>query len=189
MNLNIKGEQIDLGFDASFVDSRINLSFDFWRSNVSDMILNAPVMHIAGIPGATLTTGSSIQTNIGSMRNQGIELQVNTVNYNTKKWQWTSTFNLTTVNNKVLALAGDNILETASAIVGEPLGVWRIYQYAGVDPQTGRAGYYDKDNKIKYYDPNPTVPTAQKWKFEDGSIASPLGSADLKVQSGKSGTF
>jgi hypothetical protein len=62
-----------------------------------------------------------------------------------------------------------------------------VYEYAGVDPQTGRAGYYDKDNKIKYYDPNPAVPTAEKWKYQDGSPASPLGTSDLKVQSGKTG--
>jgi len=184
-NENLKWERvekIDVGIDAGFLSGKINASFDYWRSNVSDMILAAPVMHLAGIPN------SSIQTNIGSMRNQGIELQINTINFDTKDWRWTSTFNLTTVNNKVLALAGDDILETASAIVGEPLGVWRIYRYAGVDPQTGRAGYYDKDDKIKYYDPNPAVPQAQRWKFEDGSVATPLGSADLSVQSGKTGT-
>lgn len=181
-------EKIDLGVDASFLNGKVNVSFDYWRSNVSDMILAAPVMHIAGIPGATLTTGSSIQTNIGSMRNQGIELQVNTTNVRTNDWLWTSVVNLTTVNNKVLALAGDDILGTACAIVGEPLGVWRVYRYAGVDPQTGRAGYYDKDDKIKYYDPNPAVPTAQKWKYEDGTVASPLGTSDLSVQSGKTGS-
>lgn len=175
-------EKIDVGVDAAFFSNRINVSFDYWRSNVSDMILNAPVMHITGIPN------SSIQTNIGSMRNQGIELQINTINFNTTDWRWTSAFNFTTVKNKVLALAGDDILETASAIVGEPLGVWRVYRYAGVDPQTGRAGYYDKDNKIKYYDPNPAVPQAQKWKFEDGTLATPLGSADLFVQNGKAGS-
>lgn len=181
-------EKIDLGVDAAFLSGRINISFDYWRSNISDMILRAPSMHIAGIPGATLETASSILTNIGAMRNQGIELQINTTNIQTKDWQWTSTFNLTTVNNKVLGLAGDDILDVASAIVGEPLGVWRVYHYAGVDPQTGRAGYYDKDNKIKYYDPNPAIPQKERWKFEDGNAAPPLGSSDLKVQHGKAGS-
>lgn len=181
-------EKIDVGLDAVFLNGKISMSFDYWRSNVSDMILDAPVMHIAGIPGPTLLTGSSIQTNIGSMRNQGIELQINTTNIATSDWRWTTTFNFTTVRNKVLALAGDDILQTASAIVGEPLGVWRIYRYAGVDPQTGRAGYYDKDDKVKYYDPNPAVPTNQRWKYADGTNASALGVSDLSVQNGKTGT-
>jgi lysozyme family protein len=146
------------------------------------MILDAPLIHIAGIPESAITT------NIGSMRNQGIELQINTTNVAKKDFTWTSTFNFTTVNNKVLALAGDDILGTNSAIVGEPLGVWRMFEYAGVDPQTGRAGYYDKDGKIKYYDPNPSVPTAQRWKFEDGTVAPARGTSDIKVLSGKTGS-
>lgn len=177
-----KVTKIDVGVDASFFDGKINLAFDYWRTNVNDMILDAPVIHIAGIPDSKITT------NIGSMYNQGIELQLNTTNIATKDWRWTSTLNFTTVKNEVTALAGSDILETACAIVGEPLGVWRVYRYAGVDPQTGRAGYYDAENRIKYYDADPAVPTAEKWKYADGSLASPLGTDDMEIQSGKTGS-
>ncbi|MCD7923386.1 MAG: TonB-dependent receptor [Bacteroides sp.] len=177
-----KVTKIDVGVDASFFDGKINLAFDYWRTNVNDMILDAPVIHIAGIPDSKITT------NIGSMYNQGIELQLNTTNISTKDWRWTSTLNFTTVKNEVTALAGSDILETACAIVGEPLGVWRVYRYAGVDPQTGRAGYYDVENRIKYYDANPAVPTAEKWEYADGTLASPLGTDDLEVQNGKTGS-
>ncbi len=172
----------DIGFDAGFVNNRINISFDLWRTDISDMILNAPVIRVAGIPG------SAIMTNIGSMRNQGIELQINTSNIIKKNFTWTSSFNFTTVKNNVEALAGSDILGTNSAIVGEPLGVWRMFEYAGVDAQTGRAGYYDKDGRIKYYDPNPAVPAAQKWKFEDGTVAPARGTSDIKVLSDKTGS-
>ena len=172
----------DIGIDAGFINNRFNITFDLWRTDISDMILNAPLIHIAGIPGSAITT------NIGSMRNQGIELQINTTNITKKDFTWTSAFNFTTVHNEVLALAGDDILGTNSAIVGEPLGVWRMFEYAGVDAQTGRAGYYDKDGKIKYYDPNPAVPAAQKWKFEDGTVAPARGTSDILVQHGKTGS-
>ena len=175
-------EKIDLGFDVSFFDSRLTASFDYWRTNVKDMILDAPVIHIAGIPDSKITT------NIGAMNNRGIELQLNSVNVTTSDFTWSSSLNLTTVKNKVTKLAGSDILGTASVIVGESLGVWRVYRYAGVDPETGRAGYYDANNKVKYYDPNYSVPTAQKWKYADGSLASPLGTSDLSVESGKTGT-
>lgn len=177
-----KVEKIDVGVDASFLNGRINMVFDYWRSNVRDMILNAPVIHIAGIPNSEITT------NIGRMYNQGIELQLNTTNIDTKNWRWTSTFNFTTVKNKVTQLAGDDILGTTCAIVGESLGVWRVYRYAGVDPATGRSGYYDADNKIKYYNPNYSVAESNKWTYADGTKASPLGTKDLEIQSGKTGT-
>ena len=177
-----KVEKIDIGFDASLFDGRINFIFDYWRTNVRDMILDAPVIHTAGLPNSQITT------NIGSMYNQGIEVQLNTVNVDKGDFKWTSNFNFTTVKNKVEKLAGDNILATACAIVGEPLGVWRVYEYAGVDPETGRSGYYDASNKIKYYNPDYSVPEAEKWTYADGTVAAPLGTNDLKVQHGKTGT-
>jgi TonB-linked SusC/RagA family outer membrane protein len=175
-------EKIDAGIDLSFFKSRLVLAFDYWRTNVNNMILDAPVIHIAGIPG------SKISTNIGEMRNQGVEIQLNSTNITTNDFSWTSTLNLTTVNNKVIALAGDDILGTSCAIVGETLGVWRVYEYAGVDPQTGRPGYYDANNRIKYYNGDYAVPTSEQWKFADGSPAPVLGTNDLKIQRGKSGT-
>jgi len=198
-NMLLQWEKVgktDFGVDASFWKSRLMVSFDYWQTNVNNMILNAPTIHLAGIPG------SSINTNIGKMKNNGIELQINSTNIATHDFVWTSVFNLTTVKNKVLQLAGDPMLGTNCAIVGEALGVWRVYEYAGVDPQTGRPGYYNyvKDakgnpdvnnpnyGKIKYFDGDYATPTAQKWKFADGSIAPALGTNDLMVQSGKTGS-
>lgn len=177
-----KVEKIDFGADASFFDGRINVVFDYWRTNVRDMILDAPVIHIAGLPDSKITT------NIGSMYNEGIELQLNTTNINTDDWKWNSSLNFTTVKNKVTKLAGDDILATACAKVGEPLGVWRLYRYAGVDSETGRAGYYDATNKVKYYNADYSIAEADRWTYADGTKATPLGTDDLEIQHGKTGT-
>ncbi len=115
-----------MGIDA-ILPTIEKLLIDLWKTNISDMILDAPLIHTAGIPESAITT------NIGSMRNQGIELQINTTNIAKKDFTWTSTFNFTTVNNKVLALAGDNILGTNSAMLENHIGVWKCYEYAGVD--------------------------------------------------------
>jgi len=181
----------DVGIDASLWKNRLIFSFDYWQNDVNNMILSAPTIHIAGIPGPTPTTGSQVNTNIGKMRNNGIEFQLNSTNITGRDFTWTSILNFTTVKNKVTQLAGDNMLGTNCAIVGEPLGVWRVYQYAGVDPATGRPGYIDGNEgtkgQIKYYDGDYATPTAQQWKFADGSIAPALGTNDLIVQSGKTG--
>ena len=182
-------EKIDVALDASLLKGRLALSFDYWQTNVNDMILSAPVIHIAGVPG------SAVDTNIGKMKNSGIELQLNATVISSGDFEWTSILNLTTVKNKVLKLAGDDIILAGnSVIVGEPLGVWRVFEYAGVDPQTGRPGYINYSGpeadhgKIKYYDGYYATPTAQQWKFEDGSIAPAIGNDDYRVQSGQVGT-
>jgi hypothetical protein len=180
-NAGLKWEntmKTDVGIDATLLKDRINLSFDYWRTDVSDMLLNAEVIRSTGIPGA------SVLTNIGSMWNAGIEIQLNTVNYESREhnFVWTSMVNFTTVSNRVKELAGDDILGTNSLIVGQPMGVWRVYEWGGVDPATGRPGYIDQvAGKVKYYDADPAVPAAQKWKFADGTTAPTLGSDDYKV--------
>jgi TonB-linked SusC/RagA family outer membrane protein len=186
-NASLKWEntvKTDIGFDASLLNNHINVSFDYWRTDVSDMLLDAEVIRSTGIPGA------SVLTNIGSMSNAGIEIQVNTTNYTSHdhNFAWTSAFNFTTVKNEVKELAGDDILGTNSLIVGQPMGVWRVYEWAGVDPATGRPGYIDQaTGNVKYYDADPAVPAAQKWKFADGSTAPALGADDYKIIDGVNG--
>ncbi|MDR3184035.1 MAG: TonB-dependent receptor [Prevotellaceae bacterium] len=186
-NAGLKWEntmKTDIGFDASLLNNHVNLSFDYWRTDISDMLLDAEVIRSTGIPGA------KVLTNIGSMSNTGIEIQLNTVNYESHDhgFIWTSAVNLTTVNNKVKALAGDDILGANSLIVGQPMGVWRVYEWGGVDPATGRPGYIDQPTgRVKYYDANPAVLAEQKWKFADGTLAPALGNDDYKVKDGITG--
>jgi TonB-linked SusC/RagA family outer membrane protein len=186
-NASLKWEntvKTDIGFDAVLLNHRINLSFDYWRTDVSDMLLNAEVVRSTGIPGAT------VLTNIGSMSNAGIEIQLNTRNYESHDhhFAWTSALNFTTVSNEVKALAGDDILGTNSLIVGQPMGVWRLYEWGGVDPATGRPGYIDQPTgKVKYYDADPAVPAERKWRFADGTGAPTLGADDNKVIDGVNG--
>jgi TonB-linked SusC/RagA family outer membrane protein len=174
----------DIGFDVGILNNRIDLAFDYWRTDISDMLLDAEVMRTTGIPNST------VLTNIGKMSNQGIELQITSLNYRgSNGLTWTSVLNFTTVKNEVKELTGDDILGTNSVIVGQPVGVWRLYEWVGVDPETGRPGYIDqKTGNAKYYDANPAVPAAQKWKFADGTVAPALGTDDLKVQDGISGS-
>lgn len=192
-NKDLKWESIqksNIGFDAAILKNRINFSFDYWVTSVSDLLLNAPVLMTTGIPTSNSPTvgNTTIFTNVGKMNNKGIELQLNTVNVRTQDLQWTSTLNFTTVKNKIKELsASGDILATTSLCVGQPMGVFRLYEWAKVDPQTGRAGYIDGAGNIKYYNPDPGVAQANRWTNEKGEVVAPLGSTDLKIQDGKTG--
>ena len=175
----------DIGLDAALFNGKLNVTVDYFRTDISDMLLNAEVLRITGVPGA------SILTNIGEMSNTGFEIQLNSVNYRSHNgsFVWTSLLNFTYVKNKVKALAGDDIMGTNCLMVGKPMGVWRVYEWAGVDPQTGRPGYIDgPTGKVKYWDGDPAVIASQKWRFADGSLAPTLGTDDLKIFDQVSGT-
>ena len=62
-------EQIDLGFDARFLQNRLHMSFDWYQKNTKDWLVNAPVMGHFGT-GAPYING-------GDVRNSGVELSFN----------------------------------------------------------------------------------------------------------------
>ena len=178
-----QSKKFDVGFDASFLRGRIDVAFDYWRSDMTDMLLNAQVADVTGIPGA------SVRSNIGAMSNSGIELQINAQTYTSPdgNFAWSSALNLTTVKNRVKKLFTE-MSGTNYIIEGKPLGVWWVYEWAGVDPQTGRPGYIDQaSGQVKYYDASPDTAAADRWKFADGSAAPAVGAADNKFIDGVSG--
>lgn len=146
-NSNLQWErtnEINAGFDAAFLDSRLRVTADVYR-NLTDKLLYAEP-----IP---LTTGyGSIQGNIGSVSNKGIELSVSSDN-TTGDLKWTTDFNITRNINTVEMLANADTLyrgytasgvgATNAILMGQPLGTFWGLKFLGVDPATGQALYDD----------------------------------------------
>ncbi len=59
-------EQFDIGFDASFFDSRLSLNFDYYRKTTKDWLITAPVLATAGTNPPVI--------NGGNVQNNGVEL-------------------------------------------------------------------------------------------------------------------
>jgi TonB-linked SusC/RagA family outer membrane protein len=172
----------DIGFSLSALNSRITLDFDYFNNKINGLLLNAPVLYTVGVPS------SSVFTNIGSMRNRGIEVTVNSTNIKTKDFKWTSSFNYTHVANKVLSLVPSNnnadvTYSTTAAVasVGRPLGVYKLARWAGVDPATGNPMWYAADGSIKIWNEQ-----TRSYIKPDGTATSGL-SADAVYQEGKTG--
>jgi TonB-linked SusC/RagA family outer membrane protein len=115
--------QFDLGLNVSLWQNRVSFEADLYRRTTTDLLLNAPVPRSSGY--------GSITKNIGSIRNQGLELSLNTVNVQTTDFTWSTTFNISFLQNRVLALgeAGDDIFpgpnflnETNVLRIGQPVG-------------------------------------------------------------------
>jgi len=109
-NPNLKWEstsQGNIGLDLSLLRSRLLLTGDVYNKTTRDLLLEVAVP-------ANLGYSSQLQ-NIGSVRNRGVELSLNTVN-TTGALGWTSGFNIAWNRNKVLNIGAD------SQIVG-PVGV------------------------------------------------------------------
>ena len=136
--------QFDLGFEASFLDERITVGFDYYNKFTYDLLLQAP------IPGKT--GFSSIYKNIGEMSNKGIEVSLTTRNIRTKNLQWTTRFNLSRNVNKIERLDSPITEYTRDWVrleEGQPMYAFWLYKEIGIDPQTGNAIYEDVDQDGK----------------------------------------
>ena len=131
-------EQWNVGIDLSFFENdRIRVTADWYLKNTYDLLLQATMPASSGYETAMM--------NIGSMRNEGLELSLETLNINNRNFQWTTSFNIAFNRNKVTALTRDQY-SLFSAVnwdqrfnsqypyvtqVGKPSGLMYGYIYEG----------------------------------------------------------
>lgn len=117
--------QADVGVELGMFKNRVNMNVDFYNRTTKDLLLQAPIPWSAGMRNA------NVYKNVGSVRNTGIEVNLNTVNVETKDFTWSTNFIFTTNKNKVLKLnngnadifPGPNFLGQTNVLrVGEPIG-------------------------------------------------------------------
>ena len=148
-NPNLKWEttkETDLGADLSVLDGRASLIVDWYNRNTSDLLVRRPIPSTSGY--------TSIWSNIGSIRNRGVDLGLHTVNLDggSRGLGWTSDLNVTWNKNVVTDLYNGQLATfnvssriTSVAAVGQPLGEFYLYKFLRVDPETGNAVFANAD--------------------------------------------
>ena len=137
-----KSTQIDLGFDASLLNNRLNLVVDWYNKTTNDLLF------VKALP---LSSGyGTITGNFASLVNQGFEIAANAKLLDSKL-KWNVNGNITFNQNKLLSLSGD-IQEFAVnnfgvLRVGQPLGVFKTYIFEG-NYQTGESLLPGSDSRI-----------------------------------------
>jgi len=91
-----KKHEFNIGFDAGFLNNRINVSFDLWTRNNFDLI---GAKQTTGV-GGTITK----YANVASMKSHGEELSITTKNIMTKDFSWTTDFIFSHYKTKVTDL-------------------------------------------------------------------------------------
>lgn len=125
-NADLKAEtsrEFETGFDASFLDSRIALEVTYFNKKSRDALIALPIQASGGNP-------ASFFANLGSVKNEGIEVTLNTQVLQGRNLSWDATFTgsfirnrLKSINDSTLAVNGINLSGTDQrAVIGTPLG-------------------------------------------------------------------
>lgn len=131
----------NIGVDFRLFD-RLNGTIDWYTRRTEDMLIAAPLPY---------TTGFSSQAqNVGQIRNNGIEVQLDAEIINTNDFKWNAGVNFAANRSKVLQLAPgqDFIGTTIRYVVGDQLYTYWLYDYAGVNPQNGNALWRNEEGLL-----------------------------------------
>ncbi|MBR5655449.1 MAG: TonB-dependent receptor [Prevotella sp.] len=130
-------EQLDLGFDARFLNSRLGLTFDWYKKTTKDWLVTGPQIGIMGTNPAYI--------NGGDVQNTGIELALTWNDRIGKDFSYNVGVNLATNKNEVTRIANENhyiagagnVISQGTDYVsraeeGHPIGYFYGMSYSGI---------------------------------------------------------
>lgn len=151
----------NIGVDFSAFRRRLYGSVEVYNRESTDLLLNTPLPFTSGF--------ASVFRNTGAVRNQGLEVELNSDIIKKRDFKWTSSFNISFQRNKVLRLYRGisedadgtdeeefeetevTVMPNNSGIrVGYPLHTNFVGQYAGVNAATGRPMWWFGEDRISY---------------------------------------
>jgi len=167
-----KGRSFDVGMDMSLFNRRINLTVDFYNKTTNDLLYRLPVPHETGY--------SNILSNVGTINNKGIEINLDTKIIKAEKFKWDFAVNFSYNENVVKTIGTQTGYFTTGfgSIVkeGEPLGSFYMIEALGVAKE--RYEYKDRDgNVVKVVQPGDMI-------YNDLNGDGKIDSDDRKVFKG-----
>ena len=130
-------EQLDFGFDARFLNSRLGVNFDWYTKKTKDWLIGGPMVAVMGTNPAAI--------NGGDVKNTGVELALTWNDNIGKDFRYNVGVNFTYNKNKVTRIANANhYLNGASGVLsqgteycyraeeGKPIGYFFGMSYSGV---------------------------------------------------------
>lgn len=140
-NPNLTWEQnanFNVGVDVTLMRN-ISATVEYFSRHTSDLLMDLPLAPSVG--------AENTWVNIGEMENKGWEFELRTTNISSNDFRWTSTFNLTTFENKIVKLNNNEDIITSRYIrrEGEAYYTFWLPLWAGVNPANGAPEWYIVD--------------------------------------------
>ncbi|WP_040625705.1 SusC/RagA family TonB-linked outer membrane protein [Mucilaginibacter paludis] len=145
-----KTSEYNAGLELNVLKNRIGFTFDYYNKTAKGTLLPQQ------IPAANGFT--TVVSNIGSIRNSGVEIGLNTTNIKSKQFTWTTNINYSKNKNQILDLFGNGANDVGNArFIGQKARVIYNYKVIGVW-QTSEAAqaavYGEKPGQYKIQDTN-----------------------------------
>lgn len=131
----------NIGFDASILNHKLDISFDAFSKETQDLLISAQA---SGLIGAAAPGSGTPVINAGTVRNRGLEFKIGYSDNLSENFKFNVGFNISTLENEVLFVESDNGfidageygvglgINTSRMEAGHPLGYFYGYQTNGL---------------------------------------------------------
>ncbi|HKJ78754.1 MAG TPA: hypothetical protein VKA10_04440, partial [Prolixibacteraceae bacterium] len=154
-----KNDAFNLGIDYGFWGGRITGALDIYTSTTTDLLLDKKLPVLTGF--------EEITTNVGSLKNSGFDLSVNTINVQTSDFRWTTSLNASYNQNEIVSLTGElvDVVDENGNVIGQE------------EPNDYDNGWFIGENKDVI------------WNFEMGDVYSSDEAAEAEQWGLQPGDF
>lgn len=143
-----KSEQLNVGVDFALNNNKFQGTVDLFQKKTSDLFQDRRV--------SPITSQTGVNSNVGSMRNRGVEMNFKYTVIDSPDWRLQLKANASYTHNEVLELSGandDGIIPPDSGGnvalgEGEAVGSYYVVDYAGVNPANGNPLFRDADGNL-----------------------------------------
>jgi TonB-linked SusC/RagA family outer membrane protein len=143
-----KVKKYEVGLDLGFLKDKFLLTINYYNNTTSNQLLQYALPPSTGFNGIIKNLPATI-------RNSGLEFEVNTNLISSKQFKWTSSINISIPKNKLVRF--DNLAASTYAntyVLGQPLFISKAYDFTGVNSATGLYTFRDVDQDGKISSPN-----------------------------------
>lgn len=118
-------DQWNIGLDFGFLRNRINGSIELYLQNTHDLLLERQLPVVSGF--------SSVMSNVGSTRNKGIEITLNTRNIQTNNFTWSTDWMFSANKEEIVELYNGKSDDIGNRwFIGNPIDVYYNYEKIGI---------------------------------------------------------
>jgi TonB-linked SusC/RagA family outer membrane protein len=134
-------KQLNLGVDMGFLDNRLNASFDYFKINNSNLLMNKTLSTVSGFTNTV--------ANVGELTNKGLEFSFDYAILRGTGVNWNANFTISSSKNKVTELYADvdaiynkggytgvEIQPTGNLFLGEPVNSIYLYKFKKIAQQS-----------------------------------------------------
>lgn len=130
-------KKFEVALETGYFKDRIFLTSAYYRNRSSNQLVGVPLSGTTGFASLNGNLDATVQ-------NSGLEFTLRTLNFQGKKFDWSTNFNIAISRNKLISYPGLEGSTYANLyVVGEPTSIVKVYHYTGMNALTGAYAFED----------------------------------------------